>query len=55
MTGYTPIPLHLWTQAQLHHLYDGVLLQALPLRIEELMHKIQELEFEAEERDECPK
>lgn len=55
MTGYTPIPAKLWCEHNLHRLYDDVVLQAYPLRIQELLHQIQELEFEAEERDECPK
>jgi hypothetical protein len=55
MTGYVPIPPKLWSSDMLHRLYDDVCLQAVPCRIQELLHQIQELEFEAEERDECPK
>jgi hypothetical protein len=55
MTGYVPIPPKLWASPALHRLYDDVCKQEMPVRFHELMQMIQELEFEAEERDECPK
>jgi hypothetical protein len=50
-----PIPIKLWSQAQLHRLYDDVVMQAIPVVMQEQLQRLQELEFEAEERDECPK
>lgn len=50
-----PIPPKLWASASLHRLYDDVMLQAMPLRFKELLQTIAELEFEEEERRECPK
>jgi hypothetical protein len=50
-----PIPIKLWSQKQLHRLYDDVTQLAIPLHMKEQLQRLQELEFEAEERDECPK
>jgi len=50
-----PIPVQIWTREQLHRLYDDVVRQELPVFMQEQLQRLQELEFEAEERDECPK
>ena len=50
-----PIPLKMWTQAQLHRLYDDVIQLTIPLHMKEQLQRLQELEFEDEERKECPK
>lgn len=56
MTGYTPIPAKLWSQAALHRLYDDVAAQPCPERFKELLQTIQELELEVEEeRERCHK
>jgi hypothetical protein len=61
VTGYTPIPVQIWTREQLHRLYDDVVLLTIPFVMQEQLQRLgelqqlAELEFEAEERDECPK
>jgi hypothetical protein len=50
-----PIPIKLWSQAQLHRLYDDVVMQAIPVVMQEQLQRLAELELEEEERNECPK
>ena len=54
MMRYTPVPIEQWKTKALHTLYTDVVVQAYPLRLQALLHRIQELEFEQEEERDAP-